>query len=240
MEIYIIGHKPVPYGFWDYEPYKPIQVGNAETFLPLRDNEGDNISGLNSVYAENTAIYWIWKHSTADIVGQCQYRRRIKVPDGAFDKYDAVVSRGIKLGGSLRFQYSLCHSKLDIDLAEKIIEKKYPEYFSAWKSVIDGNYLHYSNSFVLKRELYDNYCEFLFSFLADFFTEKGHGLGDGLKVAVREEIKAKKRNGARDLKYQLQIGGFLSERLFSVWLKKTVPDEHILEVPYVLMENTRI
>ena len=233
-------HKPVPYGVWGFEPYKPIQVGNAKTFLPLRDNEGDNISDLNPVYAENTAIYWIWRHSTADIVGQCQYRRRIVVPEGAFENHDAVVSKGLKLGGSVRFQYSLCHSKLDLDLAEKIIEKKYPEYFSAWKSVMDGDYLHYSNSFVMRRELYDDYCRFLFSFLAEFFAEKGVGVGEGLKTAVRAEIKAKKRNGARDLKYQLQIGGFLSERLFTVWLKKSVPDERVLEVPYVLMENTRI
>lgn len=236
----MMGHKPVPYGFWDQEPYIPIQVGGAETFLPLRDNEGDNIADLNPVYAENTAIYWIWKHSTADIVGQCQYRRRIRIPEGAFDTHDAVVSRHIKLGGSLKFQYSICHSKLDIDLAEKIIKEKYPDYFSAWKYVMEKNCLHYSNGFVMKRELYDDYCTFLFSFLADFFTEKGHGLGEGLKNAIQEEIDGKKRNPARGLKYQLQIGGFLSERLFTVWLKKSVPDERVLEVPYVLMENMRI
>ncbi len=237
MEIYILGHKPVPYGFWEEYPYIPLQVGNGEPFLPLRDNVGDNISGLNGVYAENTGIYWVWKHSKADIVGQCQYRRRIRVPENAFETYDAVVSKSLKLS-NVRHQYSTCHSKLDVDLAEKIIKEKYPEYFSAWKSVMDGRYLHYSNSFVMRRELYDGYCEFLFSFLSDFFALKVQDTGKDIESAVQEEIDAHKRSSARGFKYQLQIGGFLSERLFTVWLKKNVPDDKVLEVPYVLMEHT--
>ena len=55
--------------------YTPIFVGKAKNpnlTLPkgyLMDNKKDNISYKNNSYCELTAIYWIWKNITEDIVG---------------------------------------------------------------------------------------------------------------------------------------------------------------------------
>ena len=61
----------------------PIQAGSA-IYGPragaLRDDEGENISIKNRVWAELTAHYWIWKHylpfhPKLKYVGFCHYRR---------------------------------------------------------------------------------------------------------------------------------------------------------------------
>ncbi|MCD8292021.1 MAG: DUF4422 domain-containing protein [Prevotella sp.] len=61
------------------EVFIPIQVGkslNHNLDLHIQpDNEGDNISDKNDYYCELTALYWIWKNTTADYKGLCHYRR---------------------------------------------------------------------------------------------------------------------------------------------------------------------
>ena len=74
-KIYIATHKKIE--TQKEEGYTPIQVGaeiNEE--LPyLKDNTGDNISKKNKNYCELTALYWIWKNTSEDIVGLTHYRR---------------------------------------------------------------------------------------------------------------------------------------------------------------------
>ena len=79
IKIYSVFHKEAPIPKVDF--VTPIQVGaaNAKVKLEmLRDDEGDNISNLNSHYSELTACYWIWKHakrSENEAWGLCHYRR---------------------------------------------------------------------------------------------------------------------------------------------------------------------
>ncbi len=239
MEIFIIGHKTTNYGFWEEHPYKPLQVGSGETFLALRDNTGDNISEWNPVYAENTGLYWIYRNVDSDIIGVCQYRRRIKVPAGAFEKYDAVVCKPIKVV-TVENQYRVCHSSVDLEITKKIIEKYYPEYLESWINTMKGSILFYSNRFVLKKDLFMNYCDFLFGVCEKYKDFMGWKTVEDVKKTVEQQIEAKKRNGARGLAYQLQVFGFLSERLFTVWLNKSVPADKVLVTEGVFMENINI
>ncbi|MCR5664035.1 MAG: DUF4422 domain-containing protein, partial [Oscillospiraceae bacterium] len=58
--------------------FRPIQAGaGVNGRLPglLHDDEGDNISEKNPRWCELTALYWVWKHEDADVIGFCHYRR---------------------------------------------------------------------------------------------------------------------------------------------------------------------
>lgn len=240
MKIYQIGYKPVPYGFWGTEPYLPLQVGSGTTFLPLRDNTGDNISEWNPILSENTGIYWVWKNTKSDITGVCQYRRRIKVPEGAFNTYDAVVCHPAKLLPSMSQQYSYFHSAKDMEIIGKIIGEYFPEYLTDWVEVSGGHKLYYSNCFVLKRPLFDNYCGFLFGVLFKYLEERGWDTVQKAKDGVFEDIVKKERQSVRGVDYQCLLGGFMSERLFTCWLHSQKKNIKILETDMLLMENTLI
>jgi len=62
-----------------FSPFVPIQ-GGASLNEPLPnirgDNTGDNISNLNPMYCEMSAMYWAWKNAPkTDYVGFFHYRR---------------------------------------------------------------------------------------------------------------------------------------------------------------------
>ena len=238
MKIYQIGYKPVPYGYWTEEPYLPLQVSTGETFSPLRDNTGDNISEWNPIFSENTGIYWVWKNTESDITGVCQYRRRIRVPEGAFEEYDAVVCHPINLSLQLHQQYKYFHSEIDVDLATNIIFEFFPEFFQDWRDVMLGHTLYYSNCFVLKRKLFDNYCEFLFGVLFKYLEKRGWDTVEKAKDGVLEDIIKKERNSTRGVSYQCLLGGFLSERLFTCWLHHQRTNIKVLETDMVIMEDS--
>jgi hypothetical protein len=62
-----------------FAPFIPIQGGAAlNEPLPgiLGDNSGDNISRLNPMYCEMSAMYWAWKNAPkTDYIGFFHYRR---------------------------------------------------------------------------------------------------------------------------------------------------------------------
>ena len=73
---------------------------------------------------------------------------------------------------------------------------------------------YFANMFVTKREIFEKYCEWLFSIL--FELEK---------VTDISKYDA----------YQARIYGFLSERLFNVWLNKQ--NYKIVEVDVLMLED---
>ncbi|MFV0635886.1 DUF4422 domain-containing protein [Mitsuokella sp. WILCCON 0060] len=88
IEIYVACHKPseLPKN----ELFIPIHVGaklsNKELNIQ-RDDAGDNISEKNPQYCEMTAQYWAWKHSDADYIGLCHYRRYLNFTKERFQNF---------------------------------------------------------------------------------------------------------------------------------------------------------
>jgi len=100
---------------------------------------------------------------------------------------------------TVRSQYEHAHNKNDLALTEQIVAELYPEYSEAFCKVMGGTKLHIFNMFVMKKEKFDEYCQWLFTIL--FELEK------------RIDISSYSQ-------YEARVFGFLSERLLNVWLEK--------------------
>lgn len=220
------------------ELYMPIQVGKAlhpELNLGFQtDDTGDNISSKNGSYCELTALYWAWKNlRDVDYIGLCHYRRyfdlshlgdnHLKVTyaynaamlDG-FDNASAIVQTLAKsdiivpsvnqFTISVGDAYRQSHVTEDYFTAKRIIQESYPEYAASFERVLDkGNKYSGCNMFITRREIFADYCEWLFS----------------LFEKMEPEIKLS------PYPYQQRVFGFLSERLFNVFIHR-----HNLKVTY--------
>ena len=216
--------------------YMPLHVG-AEGKDPLPytpDNTGDNISIKNPNYCELTGLYWAWKNLKTDYIGLCHYRRYFGKNTGAKDiekkkdaifrrrdyeailaKYDIILpKKRCYYIETVRSQYEHAHYKKDLDQVEKIIAEKYPGYSDAFETVMRRRSLHILNMFVMKKSLFDEYAAWLFDIL---FT-----------LESRIDTTAYSP-------YEARIYGFLSERLFNVWLERQNLKKK--EVPVVFLEH---
>ena len=128
---------------------------------------------------------------------------------------------------------------------KEIVHRLHPDYDQSWNYFIEnGKVLFYSNGFIMKEEDYAKYCEWLFSILFEYKRLKGFETVEDVKKFVQEQIDNGLRpnadsNGKRDnaLNYQSQICGFLSERLYTLYLLHNYKWEDIAILPYYKLEK---
>ena len=214
IKIFVAAHKEAE--FPKNSIYVPIEVGayNKEKFLKVTDNTGDNISEKNPFFCELTATYWILKNDKSDIVGLTHYRRYffkkhtnemsevLKKNDieDILKEYDIIVPNKTYLFKykNIKDAYVNIHKESDFNLCREIIEEKYPEYIDAFDKVSNSRSFYACNMFISNKKIFDEYYNWLFDILFDL--EK--------KVDISNYDNYNKR-----------IFGFLSERLFNVWLE---------------------
>lgn len=182
----------------------PIQVGASLTDIKLcevQDNEGDNISNRNQQYCELTALYWIWKHDKAGYKGLGHYRRHfclssddiMALPQSGID---VLVTVPVLNFPNVKSVYYHDHSKKDWNVMVEAVRKIAPEYESAVHRLENSRYYYAYNMFIAREEIFNHYCEWLFSIL--FYCENN--------CSVHESL------------YQSRFIGFLAERLLTVYL----------------------
>lgn len=208
LEIYVATHKKFTEDLPQY--YKPILVGsyNKEIKDYIRDDIGKSqISNKNENYCELTGLYWIWKNVNTDYIGLCHYRRYFKGKKNKFidkeevkdilKKYDIILPTRWVYLKTVYDDYEKNHYIQDLELCKQIIEKEYPEYIKNFDRVMNRNYIYLYNMFICKKEIIDEYFKWLFDILEE--------LEKMVDITNYDQ-------------YQKRIYGFLSERLFNVWL----------------------
>ena len=220
-----------------------VLAGSALFHAPIpdgvcRDDLGENISEKNREYCELTALYWAWKNLDADILGLCHYRRYFESaekrgtflqPDEAehlLGYYDVLLpSERNYIFETNYTQYCNAHHNADLDITSEIIAEKYPEYKPAFDKRMAMTRGHRFNMFVMRKELSDEYCEWLFDMLSEL--EK--------RLNISEYTEKDRR-----------VFGYVAERLLDVWidakglrsaeLKYTfIGNEHLVRKAAVMM-----
>ena len=209
ISMYVMAHKPFAAPVSGI--YVPLQVGSAlhEDLGFIRDDTGDNISVKNPNYSELTGIYWAWKNDhDSDIVGICHYRRFFAGEDGTavnagfVEKIlgsSDIVATPAKLPKTIYEDYCEAHNAADMDETRKAIEKLCPDYLEVYDEVMEGHLLYFANMMITRKNIFDDYCKWLFGIL--FEVEKN------LDISGYDD-------------YNKRVFGFISERLLCVWIKK--------------------
>lgn len=198
--------------------YVPIQVGkqlHPDLKLPYQpDNIGDNISAKNTTYNELTALYWIWKNTESDALGLVHYRRLLSLNHRK--DYASVLSNNqaqrllqetdIILPKKRHYyiesnysHYVHAHESEPLDASRQIIEERYPEYLISFDKAMAKRSAHMFNIFIMKRELADAYCTWMFDILDE----------------IDSRVDMTNYND-----YEKRAIGFVSELLLDVWLDK--------------------
>lgn len=179
IKILVACHKADPAIRQD-DIYMPIHVGKAlhpELDLGFQgDDTGDNISEKNGSYCELTAMYWAWKNlpKDVDIVGLCHYRRYFdldnKDPKGHIQKLlnkkdlIALPFQPREFSNIDRLAQLTCFE--DATLFVELLTESFPQ----WKPIIGkyfykDNYASICNMMIMPRNLFNEYCAFMFPFL---------------------------------------------------------------------------
>lgn len=98
--------------------------------------------------------------------------------------------------------YCLTHVQADFDLAIEIIKKDFPYMVNSMEKSLNQTSARFTNMFLMKREFFDGYCEFLFSIFSKMEKEK-----DYFNTNLYQKGS-----------FQSRIFGFLAERLFSIYI----------------------
>jgi len=229
--------------------YVPVHVGaegkTDENGNPLdlgyiKDNTGENISKKNASFCELTGLYWAWKNLDSDYIGLAHYRRHFslnKISKEPFDnvlksdellpltnKYSVFVPKKRKYYiETLYSHYEHTHYAEHLDITKQIISEKYPDYLDSCEKVYNRTYGFMFNMMIMRKDLFNSYCQWLFDILFELETRIGE--------------KAKELSF-----FQGRFYGRVSEIIFNVWIDQqlktgVIKDSEIKEVPCIYTEK---
>lgn len=205
--IYVMTHKKI--ADIPEDIYLPLHVGREgkEDLGYLGDHTGDNISCKNSNYCELTGMFWLWKNVHCDVIGICHYRRfflrngrliKKNEIEQLIKKFPIIIPNSVFVDERNVYEhYKKKHESRDLDLCREVIAERQPKYIPSFDYVMDTILISRANMWITRKDIYDRYCQWLFDIL--FEVEKR------LDLTGYDE-------------YQQRVMGFLSERLFRVWL----------------------
>lgn len=245
IKLFVCCHQPVEIPKHPLLIPIQVGAALTETHFPgfLYDDTGENISEKNRFYCELTAQYWAWKNIYADYYGFFHYRRYLYPDQGArrpyrielkpspdvldrlgyaqfealIPEYDLILPKGENMYLPVRKHYAAApfHHWEDLDRIERIIWEQTPEYSAAMDKYLAESICYFGNIFIMKRQVFTDYCRWLFSIL--------------------EEFDRKTDTGAYDAQ-ERRVDGYLAERLLGVYYTRRKSELNTLELPRVYFD----
>lgn len=230
IRIVVAAHKP--YKMPADDMYLPVQVGASgkDSIGYQRDDEGQNISSLNPYYCELTGLYWAWKNLDTEYLGLAHYRRHFKGTKKGETPFDSVLTgkeaekllektdiilpkKRHYVIESVGDHYAHTHYKEDLDKTRQILTETFPEYVPSFDKHMKSTSSHMFNMFIMRKDLTDQYCQFLFTVLKQ----------------LQKQVDIQKYDA-----FQARLFGRISELLMDVWIDTN--NLAYKEVPVISME----
>ena len=219
VKIIVAAHKK--YQMPEDDLYLPLHVGaeGKDDIGYIKDNTGENISLKNPFFCELTGVYWAWKNLDADYIGLVHYRRYLtvakQIPKTEDEKFKKVLNKedvnklledtDIILPKKRKYYIETIYNHYKhtmyvepLDITGEIIKEKYPEYYPEFEKLKKKTSMHAFNMFIMKKDLLDKYCTWLFDILF--------------------ELEKRVDNSKYD-SFHARFYGRISERLLDVWLE---------------------
>lgn len=244
IKIFVCCHQPVEVPRHPLLVPLQVGAALADKHFPgfLHDDVGDNISYKNRSYCELTGQYWGWKNVEADYYGFFHYRRYLYPDIGAklpykirgkpsvrkleklgyslfaplISQYDVILPQKENMHICVRDHYATApyHHGQDLSMAEQILLELFPNYAAAVDSYLSGTMCYFGNIFIMRRQVFQEYCGWLFPIL-----ERFDRWSDTSDYSMRE----------------MRVDGYLAERLLGVYLEYFRQERAgtILELPRV-------
>lgn len=232
IKIVIATHKK--YKMPEDEMYLPLQVGSEgkEDLGYQKDNTGKNISLKNPYFCELTGLYWAWKNLNVDYIGLAHYRRHFmytkksnndkflnvltyKEASDLLEKNDVILPKKRNyIIETLYNHYKHTMYVEPLDETRNIIKKLYPDYLDEFDNLKKRRSAHMFNMFIMKKEIFDDYCKWLFDILF--------------------ELEKKIDNTQYD-NFHARFYGRISELLLDVYLRKN--NICYKEINFIYMEK---
>ena len=231
----------VPKVYPKSDEYKLVSVGEIEEPCEIQKIDvgkyDDPLLKMEHAYSEGARIHALWKnYPLKKYVGTAHYRRYFdffdKVPDMdiIFSTHDAIY-QSFDIGWpSIRDNYAGCHNIDDLNLCVEIIKEKWPDYAGAADYVMGSKYFVPCNIFVLTREMFCKWCEFVFGVL-DEYNER-MGFKTDLDVCnhvvnnMDRYVEGKGGPPNNNTSYQSRIHAFLMERISSIFFRQSIKNPY--------------
>ena len=132
-------------------------------------------------------------------------------------KYDLLTVYRERINTTVYRQYCQYHEAEELNHMLEIVNRVYPEYTDSAKAYMSSKDIYYMNMYIMKKELFHTYMEWLFTLLDTFEQE-------------RKEINRPQ---------EPRLYGYLAERLFGIFYfyqrKKGI---QCAELPYLKFYHT--
>ena len=166
------------------EMYLPLHVGaeGKKNIGYTKDNTGDNISQKNPFFCELTGLYWARKNLKTDYIGLAQYRRHFSHTKKSKEKFENVLTlkeakkiledTDVILPKKRNYIIETMYSHYEhtmyvepLDIVGTIIKNRHSKYFREFENLKKRRSGHMFNMFIMKKNIFDDYCNWLFDIL---------------------------------------------------------------------------
>jgi hypothetical protein len=240
INIFIMTHKDF-YNIITNQIYKiiaddQIQIKNKYSLQVIYANKG-KLFKKSQAYGEMAKLYYIYElykngNLSSKYIGLNHYRRYFNflddIPDldKLFENYDIILSNNFTLNISLEAQYCSAHLCKSLYETIEIIKELKPEYYNAAIESLKANDGFFFNMFIMKKEDFFKYCEFIYDILFEY--DRRHNF-----ISQKDIINYMKAFfPEEEIPFQMRLEGFLSERLSTIFFKHNFKRIKIFPIIY--------